>query len=155
MGLVHYTDDPSTLDDQYLDDIRRRHESGEKIHSQEYQYLDEAYKRTLSNKGISFDGNYVINPQHVPNSGEYKSNKSVLPENHQELWKGKSYKDSEGNWWSVEGKGKKAIFHRFQEDNNGNYHWNGSTNGKTKSGDSYPININNVPNELKKKVEYN
>lgn len=74
-----------------------------------------------------------------------------MPDNHEELWNNREYKDSEGNYWSVEGKGKKAVFHRFSKDNNGNYHWSGSTMGKRKSGEEQNIKLNTVDNELKKK----
>ncbi|WP_284208689.1 RHS repeat-associated core domain-containing protein, partial [Chitiniphilus shinanonensis] len=78
----------------------------------------------------------------------YNNSKSTLPQNHEELWKN-SKRGSDGNRWTKIGSGKKAEYHRFQNDGNGNWHWNGSTNGRTASGVSRNINPNNIPKDVK------
>jgi hypothetical protein len=72
-----------------------------------------------------------------------------LPKNHQELWD-KSVESADGTRWAKIGDGKKAEYHRFQNDGNGNWHWNGSTSGVTKGGQSRPIRPNDVPSDIKK-----
>ena len=79
----------------------------------------------------------------------YNASKSVLPENHESLWQ-QSKPASDGNRWTKIGEGKKAEYHRFQNDGNGNFHWNGSTAGETASGQTRAIRINNVPTEVKR-----
>lgn len=56
-----------------------------------------------------------------------------------------------GNRWTKVGKDNKAVYHRFQDDGNGNWHWNGSTNSTLKDGTPNPIQLQNVPNEIIKK----
>ncbi len=102
----------------------------------------------------SNDLNYE-NPGHHDPSGNgpnsYNKTKSVLPENHKELWDSSLADPKKSNLrWTKEGSGKKATYHRFQSDGNGNWHWNGSTNGATQSMQQRNININHVPNEIKK-----
>lgn len=92
---------------------------------------------------------YENKGQHDPSTNQYKKNKSVLPKNHEELFK-RSQVGSDGNRWTVEGKGKKKVYHRFQDDGNGNWHWNGSSNGKTKEGKEISISPNNIPIEIKR-----
>jgi RHS repeat-associated protein len=93
------------------------------------------------------------NPGHHDPSNQgpnpYNKTKSTLPENHEELWRN-SQAGPDGNRWTKVGSGKKAEYHRFQNDGNDNWHWNGSTNGTTANGTPRPININNVPNEVRK-----
>jgi filamentous hemagglutinin len=52
--------------------------------------------------------------------------------------------------WAVEWTGKKRVYHRFEGDHNGNWHWNGSTAGQTKFGKNYIIEMSNVPVEIKR-----
>lgn len=144
------TNDPSTLSDEYLMLVRQRMLNGT-ASAQDKLYRSEVQKRI-----VGVNDKYVVNPQHDPTSGKYKSNKSVIPSNHQALWDKRSFYDEAKNeWWSVEGSGKKATFHRFKGDNNGEYHWNGSNNGQTKSGEDYSIQDQHIPNDLKKSVGYN
>jgi hypothetical protein len=93
------------------------------------------------------------NPGHHDPSGRgpnpYNSTKSTLPENHETLWE-QSKPASDGNRWTKVGDGKKAEYHRFQNDGNGNYHWNGSTDGVTARGEVRAIKANNVPKEVKR-----
>ncbi len=94
------------------------------------------------------------NPGHHDPSGggpnPYNSLKSVLPGNHEELWDKSAFVASNGNRCAKEGSGNKAVYHRFQNDRNGNWHWNGSTNGQTAGGVDRAIGINQVPIEVKR-----
>lgn len=74
--------------------------------------------------------------------------KVFLPENHEELWQ-QSQRGLDGNRWTKIGEGKNAEYHRFLNDGNGNYHWNGSTNGMTKSGNPNRIKLQDVPENIR------
>lgn len=74
---------------------------------------------------------------------------SILPDNPEELFK-KSVPDPKDakTRWTNEGKGDKAVYHRFQssgKDESTPSHWNGSTKGKKKSVTSNEIRPSNVP----------
>lgn len=43
-----------------------------------------------------------------------------------------------------------TIYHRFQNDGNGNFHWNGSTNGKKASGVDRS-DVSKIPPEILRK----
>lgn len=95
---------------------------------------------------------------HDPNSGPnpYNPTKSLLPANHQDLWNN-SVPDPKkpDTRWAVEGKGKDAVFHRFQstaKDGSKPFHWNGSTSGKTLSGADRSIDPGNVPPAIKRRA---
>ena len=92
--------------------------------------------------------NRYENPGHHDPSGRgpnsYNSSKSVLPRNHEKLW-GQSRLGADGNRWTKVGRGRKAVYHRFQNDGNGNWHWNGSTNGVTKNGSLRAVKLDDVP----------
>ena len=151
--LEVFTNDPSKLDDNYLRGVIQRVNQG-KARLSDQIYLKEAISRLNSIKDDN--GNYLIyeNPgHHDPNGGRlpYNKTKSVLPANHENLWlKSKSDPENVNVRWTKEGERKKAVYHRFQSDNNGNWHWNGSTDGETKAGQPRQIPINQVPNEIKK-----
>ncbi|MGX3067151.1 polymorphic toxin-type HINT domain-containing protein, partial [Ursidibacter arcticus] len=118
-------------------------------------YIIEATKPSTKGKLIQSKTQYYENPgHHDPKGGgniAYNSTKSVLPENHIELWnKSITVKSDQNNRWAVEIKNGKTIYHRFQDDGNGNFHWNGSTNGKTSKGETRAIKITDVPTELKR-----
>ena len=99
----------------------------------------------LGNKAPKYE-----NPgHHDPNNPNFNKTKSVLPSNHKELFDGSTL-GKDGNRWKVEGTGKKKVFHRFQDDGNGNWHWNGSTNSKKADGTNNSISPNNVPIEIKR-----
>jgi hypothetical protein len=69
------------------------------------------------------------------------------------LWDKRSWFDKKSNsFWSVEGEGKKAVYHRFSGDRQGNYHWSGSTgiNYNKKGNVVKPIEMQNVPKEIKR-----
>ena len=92
---------------------------------------------------------------HSPDGGRlpYNSSKSVIPQNHKDLWD-KSVEDPDGNpnvRWATEGKGKDRVIHRFQSDQpdgSGTWHWNGSTKAYTKSGKERSIPKSKTPNSL-------
>jgi len=89
---------------------------------------------------------------HDPSGGGpngYKKDKSVLPSDHESLWKN-SQATADGNRWTKLGKGKKSVYHRFQNDGNGNWHWNGSSAGRTKRGVPRAIKLNDIPNEVRR-----
>ncbi|QDH80582.1 hypothetical protein FKX85_16655 [Echinicola soli] len=131
---------------QKLDELSFKESQGS-LSDQEKRDLQE-----LRERYVKYYLRYENPGHHDPlNTGPnyYNPNKSVLPENHYELWL-KSVDGGDGNRYTKIGMGKKAIYHRFQNDGNNNWHWNGSTNGKTKYGKSYPIRINTIPNRIKK-----
>ena len=51
---------------------------------------------------------------------------------------------------SSRGDKRKKVYHRFQNDGNGNFHWNGSTNGKTASGVDRS-DVSKIPPEILRK----
>jgi len=117
--------------------------------------LDQASNSANSNDEPSASGSYE-NPGHhdaypkQKNPNNYNPEKSVLPENHESLWKNSVADPKKADTrWAKEGKGNKATYHRFQNDGNGNWHWNGSTSGKTKSGKTRVIDLKNVPQQIK------
>ncbi|QQQ01283.1 RHS repeat-associated core domain-containing protein [Lysobacter enzymogenes] len=79
----------------------------------------------------------------------YNSTKSKLPTDHEDLWR-QSRAGPDGNRWTKVGNGKNAEYHRFQNDGNGNWHWNGSTSGKTANGAPRAIRINDVPSSVQR-----
>jgi len=98
------------------------------------------------------DDEYENPGHHDPFSqgpNNYNNTKSVLPRNHLELWKA-SRRASDGNRWTKVGNGKNAVYHRFQNDGNGKWHWNGSTNGVTRSGQPRTIKMNNIPRDVQR-----
>jgi RHS repeat-associated protein len=86
---------------------------------------------------------------HDPSSPNFNSKKSVLPSNHNELFN-QSTLGADGNRWTKVGTGKKSVYHRFQDDGNGNWHWNGSTNSTLQNGASNVIQQQNVPVAIKR-----
>lgn len=81
----------------------------------------------------------------------YNSTKSVLPDNHQELWNNSVPDPNNPNTrWTKVGNGRNAVYHRFQSSNDGTWHWNGSTNGVTKKGEPRAIPLSRVPNLIRR-----
>ena len=157
--------DPRELSDEYLQGVLRRNNAGQAT-DRDKGYLAEARRRTnairvyqdVSELSELLDEGTVYlmysNPgHHDPTGGvnTYKKNKSVLPENHLDLWKN-SVPDpnDDSTRWTKVGKGKKAVYHRFQDDNTGVWHWNGSSNGRTANGTKNEIKQQVIPNEIKK-----
>lgn len=97
------------------------------------------------------------NPGHhdtrnLPGQAKYNPKKSVLPENHTELWNRSVPVEHSGGVlrWSVEGSGKDAVFHRFEPTQEGRYHWSGPTAGQTKAGEARVIEQHIVPSEVRR-----
>ena len=116
-------------------------------------YIVEGTKPSTKDKVIKTDIQYYENPgHHDPKGGNqigYNKTKSVLPDNHKTLWDN-SIVASDGNRWAVEVINGKKVYHRFQNDGNGNFHWNGSTNGKTASGVDRS-DVSKIPPEILRK----
>ena len=118
-------------------------------------YIIEGTKPSTKGKLVSVKIQYYENPGHHDPKGmgntRYNSTKSVLPDNHVDLWHNSiQVKSDPKNRWAIEMKDGKTVYHRFQDDSNGNFHWNGSTDGKTSKGELRSIKITDVPNELKR-----
>ena len=67
----------------------------------------------------------------------YDSRKSVLPENHVELFQQSvPIKNEKGTTvrWAVEEVDGRLVYHRFEQHTANVYHWNGSTNGVLQNG---------------------
>lgn len=106
-------------------------------------------------KGSNNSLNFYENPGHHDpkgkNNNSYKNTKSVLPDNHLELWEN-SIQAKDGDRWAKEIIKGKTIYHRFEYDPNyGTFHWNGSTNGKTLSGQDRKLSLGIVPSEIRGK----
>jgi RHS repeat-associated protein len=141
------TSDPSLLDDAYLNIVQRRLIEGNST-EQDNIYANELRKRRVL---------YEINPKHDPSKPLGGPDASVIPNNHMELWDNRTtYESSNDVWWSYEGTGKKAIFHKFASDGNGAYHWAGSTgkNMNRRGKEVTPIPISKVPSSIKRKAAY-
>ena len=137
------TNDPSSLSSEYLSEVQKRLIEG-KATAQDLIYRNELRKRNIL---------YEINDKHNPLKPKGDANASLLPENHLQLWENRSYYDeSNGTWWSIEGVGKKRVYHRFSPGRDGTYHWSGSTgkNVNRKGEEVVPIRENNVPIKLKR-----
>jgi hypothetical protein len=52
-------------------------------------------------------------------------------------------------WWTVEGTGKDAVYHRFFNTEKNVYHWSGSSNGTNKSGRPVIIPQDQIPQGIK------
>ena len=94
-------------------------------------------KRCFCDQSCKID-DYENPGHHDPtNSGpsKYNPTKEPLPKNHKDLWKNSlpdpRPDEASKTRWTMEGPGKNANFHRFQNDGNGNWHWTGSTKGGT------------------------
>jgi hypothetical protein len=151
------TNDPSSLPDEYLRKAEDRLNSGQG-NANDWRLRDEIQRRKTARENVGGDFGSPAMPKyenpghHDPNGGEnpYDPNKSVLPENHEELWKRSVPDPKKGDTrWTKEGD-KNPTYHRFQDDGNGNWHWNGSTKGKTKNNKDRKISINDIPVEIKR-----
>lgn len=128
----------------------KNNSSTEEINKRQDEGIESIDKAIKAGK-VEAKGKYENPGHHDPSnngSNKYNSSKSILPGNHKALWE-QSVKAKDGNRWTKIGSEKKAEYHRFQSDGNGNWHWNGSTVGKTKSGESRAISPNNIPKEIK------
>ncbi len=94
-------------------------------------------------------------PGYLPNRQvPFNSSKSVLPAEHEELFKHSiADPDDPKTRWTKVGEGKKAVWHRFQSsagDGSKPFHWNGSTDGKDINGRPRAIDKKNVPRYAQK-----
>ena len=99
---------------------------------------------------------YVNPGHHDPTGGgpvPYNPTKSVLPSNHVELFTSstavRNPKNGTVTRWAKEGEGRDAVYHRFQESSPNEFHWNGSTKGRTKSGEAREIALHEVPGSIR------
>ena len=105
-----------------------------------------------STKDSLFQTHSYVNPgHHDPTSPSYIANRSVLPPNHVELFRNSVPVETPGGTvrWTREGSGSTAVYHRFAQHADGEFHWNGSTAGVTKSGRPRAIPDNHVPKCVK------
>ena len=120
-------------------------------------YIVEGTKPSTKDKVINVETQYYENPGHhdlKDGNMPYNSTKAIIPDNHVKLWENSVKIDSDPkNRWAIENKDGKVIYHRFQDDGNGNFHWNGSTKGITSSGKERNIKISDVPSDLIKMVD--
>ena len=145
-GYEIITTDPKTLDDKYLSEVQKRLIEGNAT-AQDLIYENELRKRRIL---------YPVNPKHDPSRPNGGANASVLPENHLDLWEKRTTYDAKTDtWWSIEGSGKKAVFHRFSG-YQGEYHWTGSTgdNRNRNGGKVKPIRTTDVPVSTKRKAGF-
>ncbi|WP_227681246.1 polymorphic toxin-type HINT domain-containing protein [Psychrobacter alimentarius] len=118
-------------------------------------YIIEGTKPSTKGQLVKTKTQYYENPgHHDPKGGSnvsYNNTKSVLPNNHLDLWNESIQVASDPkNRWAIERKNGKTTYHRFQDDGNGNFHWNGSTSGQTTSGASRAIKIKDIPTEIQR-----
>ena len=105
-------------------------------------HLIEAAKPSAAGKRV-MTHSYENPGIHDPAGGllKYDPRKSVLPKDHVELFKqSKPVVNKEGDVYRYT-LDKDGNVHRFQETMPGIYHWNGSTNGITKSGQPRPLDV--------------
>lgn len=92
---------------------------------------------------------------HDPNSVSFVNKKSVLPPNHEELYRNSIPDPGKPTTrWTKVGDGKRATYHRFAStsgNSDGPFHWNGSTDAKLASGKPNAIMQNHVPHKIKKR----
>ena len=75
-------------------------------------------------------------------SAPYDATKSVLPANHVELFKQSvPFVNGKGKVVRYAIDKKDGSIHRFDPSSEGTYHWNGSSNGVTKSGKPWPLDV--------------
>ncbi|MCA2216956.1 hypothetical protein LDL48_29500 [Wangella sp. NEAU-J3] len=87
---------------------------------------------------------------HDPHGGPnpYNPNKAVLPADAAEQFANSI--EVAGVRWTKIGRGKKAVYYRYSNDANGNWHFSGSSNGVRNNGRPDPIPDHHIPSEVKK-----
>jgi RHS repeat-associated protein len=105
--------------------------------------LDNGIAASKALRRVSSVPHTYVNPGHhdpkIPNT--YIKGRSKIPDNHIELF-GNSVPIQAGDKilrFAREGKGKNAVYHRFDDSVSGEYHWNGSSNGKLPNGEPRPL----------------
>ena len=111
-----------------------------------------------STKGKLIQPQYYENPGHHDlnmGNASYNSTKQIIPDNHLDLWNNSVISNEDTNRWSRSVRNGEVVYDRFQNDGNGNFHWNGSTgvtylpNGRP-SANGRSIKIGDVPKDIKK-----
>jgi hypothetical protein len=94
---------------------------------------------------------YVNPGTHVPNHPNFIKGKSILPENHLQLFE-KSVIVKDGNGrpirWAREGKSRDAIYHRFEPSIDHEYHWTCSTDPKSNRPFDGPVPRSEIDKQL-------
>lgn len=91
-------------------------------------------------------GETYENPgHHDPNGGPnpYNPSKGVLPADAEAQFANSL--EVNGTRWTKVGTGKDAVYYRYFNDGNGNWHFSGSTNGLTQSGGAAQLPVSRVP----------
>ena len=142
-GLQKYVTDISTLPDTDRNAINQRILEG-KATPQDLLYQKEIVYRQNNGGKLPL---YRSNEAHNPNSDKYGGpKKGVEPSNALQLYVG-SIQDPEDETvrWTKEINGKKEIYHRFSDTNDGTYHWSGSTDAKNKWDQDVKLRLELVP----------
>ena len=147
---------PEDYSDEYLAEAEQRMNSGNAFPN-DWRLAGEIQRRkTARENGGGEGGNenpakYTNPGHHDPNGGPnpYNPGKTVIPSNHEDLWsQSKVDPNNEKVRWAKEGKGRKAIYHRFSSDPNNEWHYSGSSYGKTKSGEIRTLPVSNDVKKL-------
>lgn len=108
----------------------------------ESDFILEAMKPSL--RGTLVQYQYLTNPgTHDPKSPDYIRSKSVKPDNDVALFE-RSVLIGTDRY----AKDENGVYHRF-DGTNGVFHWNGCTDGRTKSGEPRSIREEDIPKEAK------
>ncbi|GAB3846605.1 hypothetical protein GCM10029963_26650 [Micromonospora andamanensis] len=88
---------------------------------------------------------------HDPRGGPnpYNPNKGVLPADAEAQFQNSVL--VEGTRWTKIGSGKKAIYYRYSNDEHGNWHWSGSSNGVDNRGNPVEIPLNHIPIQVRRR----
>ncbi|MEU4568112.1 polymorphic toxin-type HINT domain-containing protein [Micromonospora sp. NPDC023956] len=88
---------------------------------------------------------------HDPHGGPnpYNPNKGVLPADAAEQFQN-SVLVGEVRWTKI-GSGKKAVYYRYSNDEHGNWHWSGSSNGRDNRGNPVEIPLNHIPIQVRRR----
>ena len=90
-------------------------------------------------------GTYENPGHHDPYGGPdpYNPNKAVLPGDAEAQFANSM--EVNGVRWTKIGTGRDAVYYRYSNDANGNWHWSGSSNGVTSRGVPMQIPENQIP----------
>ncbi|MEU1755712.1 polymorphic toxin-type HINT domain-containing protein [Micromonospora matsumotoense] len=97
------------------------------------------------------DSGYENPGHHDPRGGPnpYNPNKGVLPADAAEQFQNSVLVN--GVRWTKIGSGKKAIYYRYSNDEHGNWHWSGSSNGRDSRGNPVEIPENHIPIQVRRR----
>ncbi|MEV4825751.1 polymorphic toxin-type HINT domain-containing protein [Micromonospora sp. NPDC049274] len=87
---------------------------------------------------------------HDPHGGPnpYNPNKGVLPADAEAQFQKSVLVD--GTRWTKIGSGKKAVYYRYSNDEHGNWHWSGGSNGVDNRGNPVEIPLNHIPIQVRR-----